>query len=373
MSSRINNAVESYIVYIWQMVWPARLAVFYPHPENRLALGQIVAAVLALIVFTALALTLRKTRPYLLTGWLWYVGMLVPVIGILQVGWQSHADRYTYLPQIGLWALITWTVADSSAKWTQQRTILTLSAVAIVLAFTWRSWIQTSYWQNSEALWTHALDVTQNNDVAENNLGIVLLQKGRVDEAIRRFKRAIEIRAANAPAHDNLAKAFLRKGQLTDAMVQYSELLELQPENVEGHNILGTVLIQQGRIREALEQWEEALRIDPENGNANSNLAWVFATCPDASFRNGARAVQLAEEALRLSGGKNPIVLRTLAAAYAEAGRFSEAIESARRAAEFANQQGNAGLVADLQSSIVLYQSGGAMRDPSLARPQGSP
>ncbi|MFN2542927.1 MAG: tetratricopeptide repeat protein [Chthoniobacterales bacterium] len=366
ISSRINNALVSYVAYIWQMLWPAKLAVFYPHPENRLPIWQVVAAAVALIAFTAFALALRKRRPYLIVGWLWYIGMLIPVIGILQVGWQGHADRYTYLPQIGLYILIAWSVGDLTARSRHVRQIVALGVAALIAACAWPARIQTSYWRNSETLWVHTLASTNNNDVAENNLGIVLLQKGRVDEAIPRFERAIEIRPENAPAHDNLAKSFLRNGKLADAMAEYRKLLEIQPENVEAHNIMGTVLIQQGRIREAIEQWQEALKINSANGNAKSNLAWVFATCPDESVRDANRAVQLAEDALRLSGGKNALVLRTLAAAYAESGRFTEAVETARRAAELAKQQGNTGLAAELESSIALYQSGGALRDPSL-------
>ena len=367
ISWRLGNALASYVAYIWQMLWPANLAVFYPHPENGLPVWQIVAAIVALIGFSAIAAVIWRQRPYVLVGWLWYLGMLLPVIGILQVGWQARADRYTYLPQIGLSILITWSVADLTSRWRHQRAVLIVGATAVIIALTWRAWLQTTYWRDSETLWAHALAVTQNNDVAENNLGIVLLQQGRVDEAIPRFERAIQIRYQNAPAHDNLAKAFLRKGQLTDAMMESRKLLEIQPENLEVRNILGTVLIQQGRIREALEQWQETLRRDANNGNAKSNLAWVFATCPEDSLRDGNRAVQLAEQALQLSGGKNALVLRTLAAAYAESGRFTDAVETARRGASLANQQGNSGLAAELGSSIALYQSGRALRDPSLA------
>ena len=366
ISSRINNALVSYIAYVWQMVWPAKMAAFYPHPENRLPLWQIVAALIALVAFSAAAVALRKSRPYLLVGWLWYLGMLVPVIGILQVGWQGRADRYTYLPEIGLYILIAWSAVDLSAKWRHHRKILALSAAVVIATLSWRAWIQTSYWRDSETLWAHTLEVTGNNDVAQNNLGIVLLQKGQVDEAITRFKSAIELRPENAPAHDNLAKAFLQKGQAADAMVQYRQLLEIQPENLEGRNILGTILIQQGRVREAIEQWEETLVMQPDNGNAKSNLAWVFATCPEGSFRNGTRAVQLSEQAMHLSGGKNPIIYRTLAAAYAESGRFMEAIETARRGAELANNQGNPNLASELQNSVAPYQAGRPLRDPSL-------
>jgi Tfp pilus assembly protein PilF len=372
ISWRLGNALVSYVAYIWQMVWPVNLAVFYPHPENRLPVWQIVAAVIALIGVSAIAAVMRRRRRYVLVGWLWYLGMLLPVIGILQVGWQAHADRYTYLPQIGLSILITWSVADLTSRWRRQREVLVVSATAVIIALTWRAWLQTTYWGTSETLWAHALAVTDNNDVAENNLGIVLLQQGRVDEAIPRFERAIQIRYQNAPAHDNLAKAFLRKGQLTDAIVESRKLLEIQPENLEVRNILGTVLIQQGRIREAIEQWQETLRRDANNGNAKSNLAWVFATCPENSLRDGNRAVQLAEQALQLSGGQNALVLRTLAAAYAESGRFTDAGETARRGAELANQQGNSGLARELEASIALYESGRALRDPSLATPHES-
>ena len=373
ISSRATNALVTYVAYIWQMLWPVKLAVFYPHPENRLPVWEIILALAALIAISAAAFAVRKKRPYVITGWLWYLGMLVPVIGLVQVGWQGRADRYTYLPQIGLYIMGTWTVADWSASWRHQREILGASAAIIIGVLSWRGWIQTTFWRDSETLFTHTLAVTSNNDVAENNLGIVLLRKGKLDEAISMLQAAVNLRPENAPAHDNLAKAFLQKGQVADAMIHYRKLLEIQPENVEAHNILGTVLIQHGRIREAIEQWQETLTIQPDNGNAKSNLAWVFATSPEGSFRDGARAVQLAEQALRLSGGKNPIIFRTLAAAYAESGRFPEAIETAKRGVELANSQGNASLAAELQNNIVLYQTARPLRDPSLTNGHSSP
>jgi len=370
---RLNNAAVSYVLYVWQMFWPVKLAVFYPHPENRLPMWEIILALAGLIAVTAGVFALRKKHPYLITGWLWYLVMLMPVIGVIQVGWQGRADRYTYLPQIGLYILVTWAVADLSASWRRQREILGAGAAIIIAVLSWRAWIQTSFWSNSETLWTHTLAVTSDNDVAQNNLGIILLAKGKLDEAISRFEAAVNLRPENGPAHDNLAKAFLQKGQVADAMVHYRKLLEIQPENVEARNILGTVLIQQGRVRQALEQWQETLVIQPENGNAKSNLAWVLATSPDGSLRDGARAVELSEQALRLSGGKNPLIFRTLAAAYAESGRFGEAIETAQRGLELAHTQGNPGLATELENTIVLYQAARPLRDPSLANDHSSP
>src|SRR6266513_4169950 len=176
---RINNAVVSYVLYIWQMLWPVDLAVFYPHPENRLPSWEIVSCLVLLACATVVAIALRKRRPYLITGWLWYLGMLVPVIGLVQVGWQGRADRYTYLPQIGLYIMVAWSAFDLTAPLRYQRAIVDGMAAVVLGALVWAASVQASYWRNSETLWTHALAVTPSNDVAENNLGIVLLSQSR--------------------------------------------------------------------------------------------------------------------------------------------------------------------------------------------------
>jgi tetratricopeptide (TPR) repeat protein len=373
VSERVSNAFVAYVIYIRQMFWPTGLAVFYPHPENRLPMWELSFAVVVLVGITAAAFVLRKKAPYFVTGWLWYLGMLVPVIGLLQVGWQGHADRYTYLPQIGLYIAVTWAVTELTQSWRFQRIALGVAAVLVVSVLSCRAWIQTSYWRDSETLFTRALAVTSNNDVALNNLGIIFLDRGQLDDAIPKLQAAIDLRPENAPAHDNLAKAFLRKGQVAEAMVHYRKFLELQPASVEARNTLGTALIQQGHVREAIDQWQEALAIEPENGNAASNLAWVFATCPEDSIRDGPRAAELGERALRISGGKIPMIYKVLAAAYAENGRFSDAIETAHRGAELATSQGNPGLAAELESNSALYQSSRPLRDPSLKNGSSSP
>jgi protein O-mannosyl-transferase len=373
MSARINNAIVSYVIYIRQMFWPAKLAVFYPHPEHRSSTWEIGVALTILAGITAAAFVLRKTAPYFITGWLWYLGMLVPVIGLLQVGWQGHADRYTYLPQIGLYIAVTWAVTDLTRSWRFQRAALGVAAVLIVGTLSCRAWLQTSYWRDSETLFTHALAVTNNNDVALNNLGIIFLDKGQLDDAISKLQAAIDLRPENAPAHDNLAKALLKKGQVAEAMDHYRKFLELEPANVEARNTLGTALIQQGHVREAIHQWQKALATQPENGNAASNLAWVFATCPEDSIRDGTRAAELGERALRISGGKIPMIYKVLAAAYAEIGRFADAVETAQRGAQLATGQGNPALAAELENNIALYQSGRPLRDPSIANGNSSP
>ena len=194
------------------MFWPARLAVFYPHPENRLPVLEISLALIVLVGITAAAFVFRKKAPYFVTGWLWYLGMLVPVIGLVQVGWQGHADRYTYLPQIGLYIAVTWAVTDFTRSWRFQRVALGVAALIIVAALSWRAGSRHPTGAIAKRLFTHALAVTSNNDVALNNLGIIFLDKGQLDDAISKLQAAIDLRPENAPAHDNLAKALLQKG-----------------------------------------------------------------------------------------------------------------------------------------------------------------
>ncbi len=370
---RVNNAAMTYLVYVRDMFWPMRLAPFYPHPESQLPLWEIAFAVVVLLGITTAVFILRNKRPYLLTGWLWYLGMLVPVIGIIQVGWQARADRYTYLPQIGLYLALTWGIIDLSAWWPQRRKIVGAAAAVVIAVLAWCAWIQTSYWKNNERLWTHTLAVTEKNDVALNNLGVVFLARGLVDEALSRFQEAVSLRPDNAPAQGNLGKAFLQKGNLGEAMTHYHRLLQIEPDNLEAHNILGTAFFQEGKVNEAIAEWQRILAIEPDNGNALSNLAWVLATYPDASIRNGAKAVDFAQRAVSISDQRSPIILRTLAAAYAEDKRFSEAIETAQEAAKLATAQGNAALAHELKVQIALYRKSAPLRDTPTIQPQPSP
>ena len=237
---RLNNTFVSYVTYIWQMLWPMRLAVFYPHPNDRLPLVEVTVAITLLVGISLLVICLRRTKPYLVTGWFWYLGMLVPVIGLVQVGEQARADRYTYLPQIGLYILITWGVSDlvalimthksGSRSVTSEPQLTTrgsrearadgsqgrgykpfcaAAAAAIIIALSCRAFVQTSYWKNSETLWNHALSVTTDNDMAHNSLGDLFLRRGELDSAISHFEIALEIRSRNAAAHYNFGGALI--------------------------------------------------------------------------------------------------------------------------------------------------------------------
>ena len=361
----INNALISYLTYIWQIFWPAHLAAFYPHPENTLPVWEIIVAIVLLLAISGAAITLRRRCPYFITGWLWYLGMLVPVIGILQIGMQGHADRYTYLPHIGLYVAMTWGIADLSKSWRFRDELLAFGAVIVLGALGWSARSEVPYWRNSEVLWNHILAVTSNNYVAHNNLGVMLERRGQVDEAMAHYWKALKMQSSNtqarhnlglARAHTNIASALLRKGDTDEAIAQCNTALKLRPNFAEAHTALATAFLQKRAIGEAVTQYEKSLSITPESPVMLNNLALIYATCTDARFRNGERAVQLAKQADQLSGRNNPAIIRTLAAAYAETGQFKEAIETAKRAMKFAQAQKDTVSVNGLRLDMDLFE-----------------
>jgi len=560
---RMGNAVVSYGVYLWQMVFPAGLAIPYLNAPNGQPLWKVGAAFVLLAAISISVVACRRRRPYLLVGWLWYLGMLVPVIGIVQISFNAaHADRYTYLPGIGLVLAGTWAVGDWSLGWQHRRAALGGLMAVVIGALMVCAWIQTGYWKSSETLWTRTLACTTGNYLAQGNLGedllhkgrveaaiihlqsalqikpdyanahynlaIALRQKGRVDEAIAQYQKALrtrpdyadahynlalalwqkgrveeaithyqkflqfkpgyaeahynlaealqrkgrveeaitqyqkflqfkpdyaeahknlaeallqrgrveeaitqyqkflEIKPDNADAHNNLGIALFQRGKVDEAMAQYQNALQIKPDYADAHNNLGLALFQQGKVDEAMAQYQNALQINPDHEDAHvnlgnvlrqtgrvdeaithfqralqikpddanahndlgtallekgrikeaithlqkaleikpadpaiqNNLAWLLATCPEPPLRNGNKAVELARQANALTGGENPIILHTLAAACAEAGRFPEAVDTAQRASRLAEAQSNPMLAAQLQFELKLYQAG---------------
>jgi len=407
---RAQNALVSHIIYIWKTVWPTRLAIFYPHPNNTLTIWQVAGAMTLLSAITLAAIVLRKQRPYLFTGWFWYVGMLVPVIGLVQVGEQGHADRYTYLPHIGLFMLAVWLVADLTGVHKSRARFAVAAAGVIIVALGWAAVIQTSYWRNSETLWTHALAVTSDNDLAHNNLAYLYTDRGELDKAISHFEAASRIRSRKLDPHYNVGSAFVEmnladalglKGQADEAMLHYEEAiklvpnyadayynrgnilfangrvdeaiadwektLQIQPNDADAHTCLGNALLRQGLRTEAIAHYEKAMVLAPEDPHSRNNIAWLLATSCDATIRDGAKAVGFANEAVQFSGGREPSFLRTLAAAYAESGRFSEAVAAARQASVIATMQGKTKLANSLEKDLVLYRSRLPLRENSLS------
>jgi Flp pilus assembly protein TadD len=362
---RLDNAVVTYLIYIRQMFWPSHLAVFYPHPESGFPVSEIILATAILVAITGVAFALRRTRPYFIVGWFWYLGMLVPVIGVLQIGMQGHSDRYTYLPQIGLYILLTWAIADLFHSWRYRRSLLAIGATIVLVTLSRSAQSQIPNWHDSESLWRRALAVTSNNPTAHNNLGVLLQRRGQLDEAIFHYGQALDIRSNSgqarhylglAHAHSNLGSALLRKGQIDDAIAQCEMALKLRPAYADAHTNLGNALLQKGFVDQAILHYEKALQTAPASTPTLNNLAQIFATSSDPQFRNGARAIQLAEQADQLTRGQNPAFARTLAAAYAENGRFNDAVNTAERALKRATTQDDLTLRNDIRLDIDLYR-----------------
>jgi tetratricopeptide (TPR) repeat protein len=466
LPARFGNALISYVTYLVQMVWPQNLVVYYPYRLHTPA-WQIVVAGVVLFSMTLMAFQARHQSPYFVVGWLWYLGMLAPVIGLVQVGSQAHADRYTYLPQIGLYFAIALAIRDWTASWRWRCPVLGVGTFVMLTTLIACTWKQTSFWRNDKSLWEHAIACTSNNVVAYNNLGYMLIVQGqtakaveyfqkaleidpnyaeahnnlgeeffrgkRYGEAIEHFRRAIAVSPDFAEAHNNLASVLFNQGKLDEAIEQYQKAIQLNPDFAGAHNNLGEAFRAQGRLNEAIDEYQQAIAIKPDyviahdnlasalftqgkldeaskelqrtlelvpnsvhvhyqlglvlqsSGRfaaavgqfqkileldsrhvaAQNNLAWLLATCPDSSVRNGSKAVEAALRAVELSGGETPEILDTLAAAYAEAGRFPEAVATANRAFNLAIVQNNTPLVGAIQGQLKFYEAGMPFRDIS--------
>jgi tetratricopeptide (TPR) repeat protein len=276
LSLRVGNALISCVAYLGQMFWPSGLAVLYPFTAGGVGVSEVVLSLVLLAGISTGVFILRRRRPCFLTGWLWYLIMLAPVIGIVQVGAQARADRYTYLPQIGLYLLLAWAAADLCAGWRHRRVVLGGGATIILMALIFCARAQTSYWRNSESLWTHTLACTSDNFIGHNNLGIALFKTGNADEAMVHYQKALEINPDFAEAHNNLGNFLFQKGSVDEAMVHYQKALEINPDYAEAHYNLGYALIQKGSVDEAIAHLQKALQINPDYAEAHNNLGYAL-------------------------------------------------------------------------------------------------
>jgi protein O-mannosyl-transferase len=363
---RITNAVFSYFEYVRQMFWPVDLIPFYVHPENRLELWRLLVAAVVLIALTAIAFIRRRKNPYLIVGWLWYLVMLIPVIGIVQVGLQGHADRYTYLPQIGLDIALVWLIWDLTKSWRQQKIVLSGASAFVVGALSILSWKQTTYWRDTETLWRHTLAVTPDSDVAHAGLGGILFVRGQIDESIDHYESALRLRDGNVAAHFGLGRALASKQKIDPAIFHFQKALSIQPDYIAASNDLGVLFASKGEIKEAIAAWQQSLSFDPENADAANNIAWVRATAADPDLRDGREALELAQRALG-GGGENAVVLRTLAAAQAENGQFAKAIATCQRGEQLAQKNGDRAMVESLRDCIESFRRGEGLRGTQVS------
>jgi tetratricopeptide (TPR) repeat protein len=422
-TERLENAIVAYALYLAKMFWPAKLSILYQLRAD-VPVGAVIASSVALLLVTAWTLWRVRSSPHLAVGWFWYVGMLVPVIGLVQVGMQQMADRYAYLPLIGVFIMITWSVPAWAAS-NQGAKIFIPAAISILVACLFMTSRQLSYWQNSETLFGHAAQVTTRNYVAFSNHGQALYKQGRIDEAIAEYEKAIALDSSLDAARLGLGEALMQQGRLDDAIAQFAKVLELEPENtaarlqlgvlrgrqgrydeavaalsevlrrdpnnLAAHNNLGNVLTLEGKQEEAVKHFEkavkispdhasthnnlalaykklgrsgeaiaeyrEAIRLNPNQTEAINNLAWTLATDPNPQFRNGAEAVQLATRVCELTRYQHPLALATIAAAYAEIGRFNEAVSFAEQALQVAGSTGSP-IAGRLQTMLANFRSG---------------
>jgi Flp pilus assembly protein TadD len=292
---RLENAIVSYAIYIGKTIWPRNLAVFYPHPGSTIPGWQVATAGLLLVLISVFVIRESRKRPYFPVGWLWYVGTLVPVIQLIQVGDHAMADRYTYVPLIGLFIMMAWGLADMLATWPRGRTLLATLTVAILLSLNIGSQLQTQHWRDSAALFEHALHVTSENHVAHTNLGVALADQGNLDRAIWHYSQAVIIEPAYVGARLNLASALAEQGKLLEAIVQYSEVLRIKPDYADAHFNMGNTLVRHGELGKAITHYSEALRIKPDDPETHNNLGIALS-----AQERTAEAVAHFREALRI-------------------------------------------------------------------------
>jgi len=435
LAARLENLPVGCARYVGKLFWPDPLAAVYPYVFSWPA-WEVAGAGVLLAVVTVWVMRRAHAQPFLAVGWLWFLIGLAPVNGLVQVGVQSIADRYTYVPSIGLFIMVVWLVGEWGEKRGRQAAaVLGTAALAGCLYLTQR---QAGFWSDTRALFTHTIESTSDNYFAcitfgdylaengqraeaieyldkavryapgfawaQNDLGRVLLDAGRVDEALPHLQQAAALRPEEWEAHYNLGKALLAKGRVAEALDQFETQVKLRPEDAiaqfnfgavlldnnlpddaiphlekaagikpsdaEAHYKLGNAYFQKGRVAEAIGQYERTLQIRPDHALACNNLAWILGSSPAAGVRNGPRAVELAARADRLLGGKNPVAAGTLAVAYAEAGRFSEAVAAAARARELAEAQKNSALVQSLEQRLSLFRAGMPFRDMAPLSPR---
>jgi tetratricopeptide (TPR) repeat protein len=237
---------------------------------------QITGAALLLVCVSVLVIRASHKRPYLGMGWLWYLGTLVPVIGLVQVGLQAMADRYTYVPLIGLFIMIVWGVPDILKGWRHRKTVFVVSAGLLFSVLAIITWAQVQCWQSSITLYKHTLEVTSKNSLIHYNLGVVLLRQGRSSDAITHLSESLRIEPDRADAHNNLGVALARQGKIQEAMVHYAEALRIQPDYVEAYVNIGNSLAQQGRIEEAIAHYNKALQIKPNFPEAHFSRGLTY-------------------------------------------------------------------------------------------------
>jgi tetratricopeptide (TPR) repeat protein len=296
---RILNVFISYVKYTEKMFWPSRLTAFYPHPGREVSILYAVVSAVVLLTVTILIFRFAKKHRYLATGWFWYLGTLVPVIGLVQVGIHAMADRYTYIPLTGLFIIIAWGLSDLLRKWPYRKTVLWMSSTLVLIILMALTYFQTRYWKDSITLYQHAMAVTNDNFMGQSRaeeaiwynselcispncfealsgLGSAYYKIGKIDEAIGCYKRAIEIESHDPNVYSNLGMALVAKGKFDQAISFYNKALQLAPDSINIHLNLGVALTSGGKLDEAAKEYDKILSIQPQNAVAHNDFGVVL-------------------------------------------------------------------------------------------------
>ena len=377
---RLGNVLLAYTDYLQHLICPVGLAVAYPHSETNPPIVAVIFSALILIIITVSAVAGWRKHPYLLVGWLWYLGMFLPIIDSMQATQNARADRYTYLPQIGLCILITWSVAELLKSWRYRRVVLTFAAVMIIAGLAVGAYIQTGYWQNSVTLWTRTLACTSENSFAEDSLGGALANQENWPAARQHFESALRIKPDYIEAHINLGVALVAQNQNADAIAHFERALQLNPNSADAHYYLGDTLADQGQRAEAIPHFVRALQLKPDYAAAHYDLGLALATQgkwveaiphyaaalkiqldeTDARYISGialanqkkwAEAIALYEQALQRKPDFAEAHYR-LGVALKHEGKFSEALPQLQQALTLATTQGNAALADNIRGEI---------------------
>jgi tetratricopeptide (TPR) repeat protein len=418
--SRIENALAAYTAYLGKTFWPQNLAIFYPY--TTIPPWEVLGSGLLLIFLSVFCIRKMRFQPWLLVGWFWFLVMLVPVIGLAQVSVQSMADRYLYLPSIGLFIMVAWGLAGIASISSLWRATVTVGTTVLLMACLLETRYQLRYWRDSVTLFSRAIEVTGENPMGNYFLGNAFWVSGNLDEAAKNYRSVLRSAPNSEDVHYRLGYILCLQKKWPEAGVQFGEVLRLNPDNPYAHKYLGDTLVArekfdeagteyatalqlrpddvvireamallvkkaetakalaslyetlksqptaeahariaalrttQGEFQDALEHYLAALRLKPDSPDVLNNLAWLLATCPDARIRDGAQAVKHAGRACTLTDFKQTIFVGTLAAAYAEAGRFDEAIATAQKACILASGPGEQNLLQKNQELLALYQ-----------------
>jgi Flp pilus assembly protein TadD len=332
LEARLENALLAYVAYLGQTAWPLHLAVHYPHPGLAVPAEQALGAALFLAVVTALLLVAGRPWPYLAVGWLWYLGTLVPVLGLVQVGDQAMADRYTYVPLIGIFLLLTWGAGDLALAWRVPRAGLVAATTLVLLACAALTWVQVGSWASTLDLWQQAAAVSENSDRAHINLGSCFQKAGRLAEAQEEFAKAVALKPRHVLAHHNLGLVLAARGRHAEAVEHLQKAVALDPQNASAHNDLGYVLQQVGRFEEARAEYRHSIALDAGQALSHYNLASV-----DMRLGQVDEALAQVREAIALNPG-NALFYRSLGKVLQALGRHEEAVSAFRKAQELGDQ-----------------------------------